>query len=229
MTSKVQPVENCWNDDVRMTSKVQPATDYWTVDRESLATRIEFGFRRIWRILHWSAELFLSYESRIQWLLNVIYIQDAQWNIRRKQKIHWICQNRITLPTSSTFPSASHHSQRAIFSKVLPFVNRPNIAAIFIRIRQWESVLRVNLSISTEATLLRFRDQSTDYDNGSFSAVNRVKYLCSCHGNSIEQVWFKLYKCPLVALILTGTRFSLVLAWCAVAVFLAWFSLEYHH
>ena len=30
MTSKVQPAENYWTNDVKMTSKVQPAVDYWT-------------------------------------------------------------------------------------------------------------------------------------------------------------------------------------------------------
>ena len=40
MTSKVQPVENYWTDDIKMTSKVQPAADYWTVDRENLGTRL---------------------------------------------------------------------------------------------------------------------------------------------------------------------------------------------
>ena len=35
MTSKVQPAENYWTNDVKMTSKVQPAADYWTVDRET--------------------------------------------------------------------------------------------------------------------------------------------------------------------------------------------------
>ena len=46
MTSKLQPAENCWTDDVKMTSKVQPAADYWTVDRENLRTRLCY----IWRI-----------------------------------------------------------------------------------------------------------------------------------------------------------------------------------
>lgn len=73
----------------------------------------------------------------------------------------------------------------------------------------------------------RFRCQSTDYHNGCFSAVNRVKHLYShnchlkCHGNSIEQVWLKLNICPPVALILTGTMFSFDLALPAVAVYLA--------
>ena len=40
MTSKVQPDENYWTDDVKMTSKVQPTADYWTVDRENLGTRL---------------------------------------------------------------------------------------------------------------------------------------------------------------------------------------------
>ena len=40
MTSKVQPAENYWTDDVKMTSKMQPAADYWTVDRENLGTRL---------------------------------------------------------------------------------------------------------------------------------------------------------------------------------------------
>ena len=40
MTSKVQPAENYWTDDVKMTSKVQPAADYWTVDWENLETRL---------------------------------------------------------------------------------------------------------------------------------------------------------------------------------------------
>ena len=40
MTSKVQPAENYWTDDVKMTSKVQPAADDWTVDRENLGTRL---------------------------------------------------------------------------------------------------------------------------------------------------------------------------------------------
>ena len=56
---------------VKMTSKVQPATNDWTVDRENkerngetplrrrkyfewiIKQIIEFGFRRIWIILHW--------------------------------------------------------------------------------------------------------------------------------------------------------------------------------
>ena len=90
MTSKVQPAENYWTDDVKMTSKVQLAADYWTVDRENLGTRlcyiwwaekrrakwwnsykkeeifwmnnkaiIEFGFRRIWRILQISEGVIL--------------------------------------------------------------------------------------------------------------------------------------------------------------------------
>ena len=40
MTSKVQPVENYWINDVKMTSKVQPPADYWTVDRKNLGTRL---------------------------------------------------------------------------------------------------------------------------------------------------------------------------------------------
>ena len=40
MTSKVQPAENYWTDDVKMTSKVQPAADYWTVHQEKLGTRL---------------------------------------------------------------------------------------------------------------------------------------------------------------------------------------------
>ena len=40
MTSKVQPAENYWTDDVKMTPKVQPAADYWTVGRENLGTRL---------------------------------------------------------------------------------------------------------------------------------------------------------------------------------------------
>ena len=40
MTSKVQPAENYWTDDVKMTSKVQPATDCWTIDWENLGTRL---------------------------------------------------------------------------------------------------------------------------------------------------------------------------------------------
>ena len=81
MTSKVQPAADYWTDDVKITSKVQPAANYWTVARKKLGTRlwyfcwaekwlrvglevwakkifwmnnkaiIEFGFRRIWRIL----------------------------------------------------------------------------------------------------------------------------------------------------------------------------------
>ena len=46
MTSKVQPVENYWTNDVKMTSKVQPAADYWTVDRENLGTRLCYIFER---------------------------------------------------------------------------------------------------------------------------------------------------------------------------------------
>ena len=40
MTSKEQPAENYWTDDVKMTSKVQPVADYWTIDRENLGTRL---------------------------------------------------------------------------------------------------------------------------------------------------------------------------------------------
>ena len=39
MTSKVEPTENYWTNDVKMTSKVQPAAGYWTVDRGNLGTR----------------------------------------------------------------------------------------------------------------------------------------------------------------------------------------------
>ena len=40
MTSKVQPAENYWTNDVKMTSKAQPAADYWIDDREKLGTRL---------------------------------------------------------------------------------------------------------------------------------------------------------------------------------------------
>ena len=40
MTSKVEPTENYWTNDVKMTSKVQPAAGYWTFDRENLGTRL---------------------------------------------------------------------------------------------------------------------------------------------------------------------------------------------
>ena len=47
MTSKVQPAENYWTDDVKMTSKVQPAADCETVDQENLGTRLcYFGKRK---------------------------------------------------------------------------------------------------------------------------------------------------------------------------------------
>ena len=65
MTSKVQPAENYWTDDVKMTSKVQPAADYWTVDRENLETRLCY----IW----WAEK------------------QRAQWrNSFKKEEIFWM-------------------------------------------------------------------------------------------------------------------------------------------
>ena len=98
MTSRVEPTENYWTNDVKMTSKVQPAADYWTVDRENLGTRlcyiwwaekqrakwwnsfkkeeifwmnnkgiIEFGFRRIWRILQIS-EVVIHLGLRPLWI-----------------------------------------------------------------------------------------------------------------------------------------------------------------
>ena len=97
MTSKVQPAANHWTNDVKMTSKVQPAKDYWTVDRKNLGTRlwfwwagkqrakrrnsikngeifwmnnkavIEFGFRRIWRILQIS-ESVIHLGLRPRWI-----------------------------------------------------------------------------------------------------------------------------------------------------------------
>ena len=81
MTSKVEPAAYYSTVDVKMTSKVEPAADYSTFDRKNLGTKlwfwwaekqrakrrnsikngeifwmnnkaiIEFGFRRIWRIL----------------------------------------------------------------------------------------------------------------------------------------------------------------------------------
>ena len=93
-----------------MTSKVQPAADYWTVDRENLGTRlcyfwwakwrnsfknweifgmnnkaiIEFGFRRIWRILQIS-EGVIHLGLRPIWvtlldLLNSSYPTKAEFN-----------------------------------------------------------------------------------------------------------------------------------------------------
>ena len=46
MTSKVQPAENHWTDDVKMASKVQPAADYWTVDQEKGGTRLCYFVER---------------------------------------------------------------------------------------------------------------------------------------------------------------------------------------
>ena len=47
MTSKVQPAENYWTDDIKITSKVQPAADYWTADRENLGQAcVIFGERK---------------------------------------------------------------------------------------------------------------------------------------------------------------------------------------
>ena len=85
-TSKVQPAADYWTDDVKMTSKVQPAANYWSVDRKKAGDEIvlfllsrkslqvglevwakkifwmntaiiEFGFRRIWRILQISQDV----------------------------------------------------------------------------------------------------------------------------------------------------------------------------
>ena len=121
-----------------------------------------------------------------------------------------MCQNRITVTNSLTFPSALHRSQRATFSKALLFVNRSNFTAVFIRymIQCNELNQCTDFGVSPLAMTMA----------ACLSAVNRVKHLYShnchlkCHGNSIEQVWLKLNICPPVALILTGTMFSFDLA-----------------
>ena len=97
MTSKVQPAANYWTDGVKMTSKVQPAANYWTVDQTKLGTRlcyfcwaekwlrvglevwakkifwmnnkaiIEFGCRRIWKILQISEDV-IHLSLRLWWI-----------------------------------------------------------------------------------------------------------------------------------------------------------------
>ena len=91
-----------------------------------------------------------------------------------------MCQNRITLQLLLLFP-VHCITKRAIFSKVLPIMNRPNITAVFMRCMiQW--------SVLNQCT--DFRVSYTSYDNGCFSAVNRVLYSdnchLKCHGNSVE-------------------------------------------
>ena len=97
MTSKLEPAANYSTVDVKMTSNVEPAADYSTVDRKNLGTRlwfwwaekqrakrrnsikngeiflmnnkaiIEFGFRRIWRILQIS-ESVIHLGLRSRWI-----------------------------------------------------------------------------------------------------------------------------------------------------------------
>ena len=87
MTSKVQPAENYWTDDVKMTSKVQPAADYWTVYRENLGTRLCYIWwaekqRAKWRISFKNEEIF--------WMNNKAVIEFGFrriWRIWRSRRV----------------------------------------------------------------------------------------------------------------------------------------------
>ena len=89
MTSKVQPAENYWTDDVKMTSKVQ--SDYWTVDRENLETTFCY-----WRAEKQRAKWRNSFKNEeIFWMNNKAIINSAFVGYEE------FCRSRRVLSTSA--------------------------------------------------------------------------------------------------------------------------------
>ena len=93
MTSKVEPTENYWTNDVKMTSKVQPAADYWIVDRENLGTRLCYIWwaekqRGKWRNSFKKEEIFWMNNKAI--LLNSAFVGYEEF-----------CRSRRVLSTSA--------------------------------------------------------------------------------------------------------------------------------